>query len=491
MQSIDARPSLRTPLSTTTSTDVVVQSGNVLEFEASLANPLQLQIEALGAKKHDTRIVESLIISHIDQSFEAPHLRKTEPSAFRNVNLGSLFGRLAIRRDGWNHVALIRLLNRVRVQVNGWTLYELPLSVSDQINLRVSIEPSPSNANRSLDYKEMVRHVRLSELNQSAATVEGEVDTVDVSSKLFMEAAVSVEPAILKSLLARRDAAVENATITWRMSNTYSWQQREASLSISGQNCLQRWPSRHHEVVLPKLEKKIRDDRMVDFNSALARMSLGVEQTVTWPLLTLTRLETPEGTIDRWRGGANVKPLVKESLRSEATTSREARLINETDIEHQLDSLNGQAALIALGALTRPMLNVDIENLTLMPGVESIDGFPCVRVRESLKVAGYERRFWIDITSGGIVRQFHGKTDNENKDTRPSNSGKPMHAARGGTYIRIRYAAGTTIPQGWTVVVRDCDQSPLRAYGEGHVINVQDHDENTRLTEASSVMMSH
>tara|TARA_R110002049_G_scaffold46487_1_gene135220 strand:- start:183885 stop:185270 length:1386 start_codon:yes stop_codon:yes gene_type:complete len=179
--------------------------------------------------------------------------------------------------------------------------------------------------------------------------------------------------------------------------------------------------------------------------------------------------------VDRWYGDDNLFDRITIRSRFIPGSLVWTRLVAERDVADQVNSLELQAALLALRRIDSVTIGLDRNSLSLLPEKQAVHGHECLVIEERATNSEHQRRFWIDPLSEFVVRRFMGIVRMPSRQELTV-YGQPTPSRFGNVLIDIFYESDERfglVPSGWTVVSQETAERPVQAFSHSSVMKIE------------------
>ncbi|MDZ4849735.1 MAG: hypothetical protein SGI77_10600 [Pirellulaceae bacterium] len=192
--------------------------------------------------------------------------------------------------------------------------------------------------------------------------------------------------------------------------------------------------------------------------------------------------------IDTWHPTSKSHARVTIRKPMQAGSVAWARLTPEADWNDQVDTLDMQAAMLALRRIRSRTLELNSTQLRLRPEPQRIDGVDCLVMDEIANIDSKNfRTFWIDPKSEFVIRRFIGSVAIDHSQSDAHRVGA-MPGRFGKTQIDIDYELDTQFgwkPVKWSVSAWPTHDYPLFAFCQSQIIAAQFCASDTKLNDAN------
>lgn len=490
----------------------VAKHANVV-FETTFLNPQELILERTSVKSDQPLVLilslgcqaelREFVAQRVPGSASSEH--PSDRSSFRGqislANSNLLIGQAAIRKGDWNHVSVRSDSGVLNIDCNGWPLWRFDAKEKDMTIARLGIVRHPAN-------ESSIRQIRFTGSMEKIETYpptlnEGEQIAV-VDAEVLLEA--------VRSALHQRAEQSDKCTISWRESIPLLPPLASVDDKPSTEPNISKLRADRHQIAYASFRRDtdpyhasnqsivLKDHKPIQFNVSM----LGIEpnpsdfatalatrfkekSNFTLQTSRFIRSIVDDMECDHWK---SADATFTKCYRRNAMLSSPigwARLTAEIEPQHQINSLQLQAALMSMGRIFDPPLAATMDQLEIVPGMDWIDGRRCVIARQTHdNDARCQRLFSIDLEAGGLIRRYQGKVPPPDPSLE-FDYGQSLPIMLGEVMIEIDYDETSRQPKGWSVVNCQSQQSPLQFVSSGEVIDIKAASRGDSLSNVDTI----
>lgn len=421
-----------------------------IEFEATLAEPVELEVSGDGIERDPIGIFK---ISSINWNFKNEVSNETLSDGSRTIDFGALTARTCIREGEWNHVSIKLSNSSLSVEVNGVGYAVVEVSdetTADSKSLRLSIANG--------DDRSLIRHLRVSggdrEQSQRATNPhDSSFVPHSLISNLQLKKSIPELPTSSPSNVYPR---MRGNKLQWEVSPLFSTSSYRSELAFSENDILfstsRQWLGVKQQVASRFVGVSV----PLEFLRAQSG-GFNVAQPSVARWFPVNRRVSGNQWEDEWQlpGG---EMTVNEYFSKLDDAAAAVRLTREDKVRYQLNTLHMQAATIGLGGLPKATIPVNPGSFEPTGRVELVGDRLCDLYQE--RVGELTRRFWFDRERSGLVCRFQGHVPLA-EDDYVLKRYLPLPTMLGDTLIEIKYERDSDEVSGWVVASCMTPESPI------------------------------